>query len=488
MKKELDFELFREYTEKQLQLFNNAGIAVSFVSDKKILFEEGFGYRDVKNKLPFTAETLFPLGSHTKSFTATAIAMLVDDGILDWDTPIKNYIPDYKMKDSYASEKITLRDVLSHTTGLPHHQFVYMNSEWTYKDVFKRLPYLGLVHGFRTKHKYANLNYFIAAKIVEDLSGQDFFSFIEKRIFTPLGMKDTNFSITESLKSNDYSKGYRKSEDDFVEEFYPNLQYVAAGTGNLNSCLKDMNKWIQFHLNKGKAKDKEIISERILNELYQTQRIDSNPFSIITPGENYVQNYGFALGWWAIDYRGARINQHIGTGPGIIFNGGFMLEENIGYAIFSNTSGSYLPFMLNYHIADQILGLEPVNWGLKLKEFEEKQAQAMTKKEGIKDPQKKNTKPSHPLAEYVGIYHHPGYGELEFYLEKNALKAKFGKDSNLDTSYYHYDTFTITIKHLGGFGATKYLTFRDNFLGEITHLEIDAEPLLKPAIFEKIME
>lgn len=488
MKKELDFELFSEYTKKHVALFNDAGIAVSFVSDKEVLFEEGFGFRDVKNKLLFTAKTLFPLGSHTKSFTATAIAMLVDDGILDWDTPIRNYIPEFKMKDSNVTEKITLRDILSHTTGLPHHQFAYMNSDWTYKDVFKRLPYLGFIHEFRTIHKYANLNYFIAAKIVEDLSKQDYFSFIEKRIFTPLGMKDTNFSITESLKSDDYSKGYRRIDDDFIEEFYPDLKYVAAGTGNINSCLKDMNKWIQFHLNRGKVKDKELISAKVLSELYQTQRIDRNPFSIITPGENYVQNYGFALGWWAIDYRGVRINQHLGTGPGIIFNGGFMLDENIGYAIFSNTSGSNLPFFLNYHIADQILDFEPVNWGLKLKEFEEKQAQAMAKREDRKDPQKKNTKPTHPLEDYVGIYHHPGYGELEFYLEKNALKAKFGKDSNLDTSYYHYDTFTIAIKHLGGFGVTKYITFRDNFLGEITHLEIDAEPLLKPAIFEKIME
>ncbi len=487
MKKELDFELFSEYTSKNLGLFNNAGLVISVVSDKEILYEKGFGFRDIENKLPFTSKTLFPLGSHTKSFTATAIAMLVDNGKLNWDEPIRNYISDFKMKNPYVTERITIRDVLSHTTGLPHHQFTFMNSDWIYKDIFKRLPYLEQSHEFRTIHKYSNLNFFIATKIVEDLSEQDYFSFIKNEIFIPLGMKKTNFSITDSFKSNDFTFGYRISDDGFIKEIYPDLKFIATGAGNLNSCLEDMNKWLQFHLNYGKVNGKELISENVLRELYKTQRIDNNPFALISPNENYVQNYGFALGWWAIDYRGTKIIQHPGTGPGLIFNGGFMPKEKIGYAIFANTSGSDLPFILNFHIADQILGFEPYDWGDKLKEFEDMQTKAMAKKKNSQDDlQKKETKLSHPLEDYVGIYYHPGYGELEFYLEKNSLKAKYGKELNVETNHYHYETVTIKIIHLGGFGVTKFVTFRDNFQGEITHLEINAEPSVKPSIFEKI--
>ena len=370
---EIDFKKFKNYAIEQLKLFNNVGIAISIFSNDKILFEEGIGYKDNLKKLPFTSRTLFPIGSHTKSITATAMAMLIDEGLTDWEKPIREYIPEFKLKDPLASERATIKDVMSHTTGLPHHQFAFMNSEWNYKDIFKRLPYLDPLFDFRAKHKYSNLNYFIVTKIIEELSGKTYFSFVKDRIFSPLGMKNTNFSINETYKLSDYTKGYKESENGFIEEEYIDLQYISAGAGSVNSCLEDMSKWIQFHLNKGKVNGKELISEKTLSNLYIQQKLDFNPFVAIISEKNYFTNYGFALGWWNLDYRGTKIIQHYGTGPGLLFNGGFLPYNNIGFVIFSNTSGSDIPFYLNLYIADQVLGLEPFDMGARLKKFNDMQ-------------------------------------------------------------------------------------------------------------------
>ncbi|MHA1155634.1 MAG: serine hydrolase [Candidatus Heimdallarchaeota archaeon] len=486
---ELDFAEFSKYAKSHLKGFGDAGIGIAFISNNKILFEEGMGYRDLEQKLPFTPETIFPIGSHTKSLTGTGIAMLVDDGLLTWDTPIVNYIPEFKLKDPFVSDRITIKDILSHTSGLPHHQFAFMNSEWNYKDVLKRIPHLDFAFDFRTRHKYANLNFIIATKIVEEISGMDYFKFMKKRILSPIGMKNTNFSLIEAQKSNNIAKGYSKSPEGLVEEPYIELKNIAAGAGCINSTLKDMGKWIQFLLNKGKVDDKELISEKTLSTMQIMQKLDANPFTQIVPGEHYIQNYGFALAWWSLIYRGLKMYQHYGTGPGLIFNGGFIPDANIGYVLFSNVSGSDLPFILNFYLADLIQGLEPIDWGKKIHEFGERYAKLIEERKK-ENPKKelpvKDTIPSRPLDQYVGIYTHPGYGELEFFLENNQLATRYGKSSEPSTAHYHYDTFTINVETLGQSPVKKYVTFRDNFDGVITHLEINAEPLVKPVVFTKI--
>ncbi len=485
---QIDFEKFNEYINNELKLSPNAGLAISVVSDKGALFKEGFGYRDVSNKKPFTTETIFPIASHTKSFTATALAMLVDDGKITWETPIRDVVSEFRLYDLFASERCNLRDLLSHTTGLPHHQFVYMNGEWNYKDVLKQLPHLKPVYGFRKQHKYSNLNFITATKLVEELSGKNYFDFITERIFKPLGMNNTNFSITEVFKQENFTYGYKETDNGYILEEYLDLKMGSAGAGSINSNLDDLSKWIQFHLNKGKVSNKELISEKTLNELYIMQKLDKNPLEVFFPEKNYVQNYGFALGWWTLNYRGVKMNQHYGTGPGILFNGGFLRENNLGYIIFSNTSGSDLPFYLNFYLVDQLLGLDVAKWGDEIREFVIKQNEAIAKKnlEESKAKKQEIMKPSHPLDDFIGVYQHPGYGELEFSLKNNQLLASYGKGSKVSIEHYNYDTFIIKIEHLGGFGVPKFVTFRADFHGKISHLEIDAEPLREPTNFDKI--
>jgi len=488
LKEDFDADFIKKTIENDLEILKNAGLAISLVSNEEVLFEEGFGFRNVIKKLPFTAKTLFPLGSYTKMITAHAIALLVDQGKMDWDTPIKDYIPTFKLKNQFATDNMNLVDLLSHATGLPHHQAMYMNTNWSYKQVFEKLPYLDFFAEFRGQFKYANLNYMIATKIVEDISEYDYFDFIKQQLFKPIGMKSTTFSVNEMKKTADNSLGYRLSESGFELEDYPDIKIQAAGAGSINSNLEDMNKWIQFLLNKGQVIDKQLISEKTLNKLYSIQREDKDPFAMIIPEQNYVKKYDFGLGCWIINYRGTPIIQHYGTGPGITFNGGFMPELNVGFVIFSNTSGSNMPFIANFHVADQMLGLDFVDWSSRIKEFSDKMAQTRSEKTiEAQDTQEVISQPSHHLDEFKGIYSHPGYGNIEFFIENDELKAYYGKNSDVDVTHYEFDTFTLVIKALGG-SFKKHITFRYNFQGEITHLVMDAEPLVKPARFDKQKE
>lgn len=482
---EMDFKKLREFATEQLNFMNNVGLAISVLTSKDVLFEEGFGFRDISKKLPFTSETLFPIASHTKSFTSTAIAMLVDDGLIEWDIPIRNYYPKFKLKDQMASERTTIRDVLSHTTGLANHQFTVMSSDWTYKKIIDRLPYLEPLYDFRSKFFYCNLHYLFASFLIEELSGNSYQSFISNRILKPLGMKNTNFSIEEIMKSDNRTKGYDFLNNSFEEQEYFELKDIAAGAGCINSCLKDMQKWIQFHLNKGKVNGKELLSERTMQELYIVQKLNQNDLYMqIIPDKYYVQASGYGLGWTTIFYRSEKILQHYGSGLGAALNAGFLPEKDIGFVFFSNTTGSTTPAYLNVYIADQALGLKPIDWASKIKEMWGKMQKVIEQKnQAMKKLQKKHTKPSHPIDDYLGIYYNPSYGTLEISSIDNQLKASYGEGSLHKMEHYHYDTFEMTIEQ---FKVTKLITFRTNSQGEISSLEINAEPMLKPSIFEKI--
>lgn len=488
----MNFDDFSSYLEEQRKIWNCEALGVSIVSKDDVLFKSGFGLRDMDQNLPFNTKTVFPIASHSKSFTATAMAMLVNDGIIDWDTPIRKYYPKFKLFDSYASEKATIRDLLAHTFGLAQHQFSFYNSEYTYRDVVNRIPHFEPILDFRVKHSYCNQNFVLASLLVEELndSGKDYFSFVQSRILDPLEMKETIFSTDEMYKLENHCKGYsyETAEKKFKEVNYPDIQYKAAGAGCINSTLEDMNKWIQFHLNKGNVKGDQLIDEKILRDLYQIQRLDDpqkNTYEMLIPGKNYVSIDGYALGWSVIDYRCSRIIRHFGTGYGIFCNTGFMPNEEIGFVLFSNTTENYLPLALDLYISDKYRGLDPVDWSTKILQFvdmQEKNGKAKKIEAEKAEQERTIIKPSYPLDEYVGKYYHPGYGTLEFFMDNKGLKVNYGKNSQVSIKHYDKDTYRITIDK---FMMTKNVTFITNTEGKIDSLEIDAEPKLKPTIFTK---
>src|SRR5215468_6078573 len=203
-----NFNGFDGFVEQVMKDWKVPGLAVAVVKDGKVIYAKGFGYRDVKKGLKVTPDTLFAIGSCSKAFTATAMAILADEGKLDWDKPVRNYLPDLMLHDGYATEHIRPRDLVTHQSGLPRHDMVWYGSPLSRKELYDRLRYLEPSRPLHAKYQYNNLMFMTAGLLVERLSGVTWEQFVRTRILDPLGMKNTNFSVSDSEKSSDFAQPY----------------------------------------------------------------------------------------------------------------------------------------------------------------------------------------------------------------------------------------------------------------------------------------
>ena len=230
----VNFKQWDIHLKDTLELWKAPGLAAVVLKDNKVVYSRGFGYRDIENKSEMTKDTIHPIGSCTKSFTSTAIAMLVDEGKLEWNSPVQEFIPRFRLKDPIASSHVTIVDMLSHRTGLPRHDLVWINDEFTYEQILDKLPHLDPSADIRMKFQYCNLMYLAASVIIEELSGMSYNDFITRRIFKPLGMKNSNFSITEMQKTPNYAKPYKidyKKEEFHITQCDFVVNDAATGAG-----------------------------------------------------------------------------------------------------------------------------------------------------------------------------------------------------------------------------------------------------------------
>ncbi len=482
---EKDWDL---HLQKTLDLWGAPGLSVVVLKDNDVVYSKGFGYRDIENKSEMTKDTIHPIASCTKSFTSTAIAMLVDEGKLEWNTPVQEFIPRFRLKDPVASSHVTIVDMLSHRTGIPRHELVWINSEFTYDQILDRLPHLHPSADIRMKFQYCNLMYLAASVIIEELSGMSYSEFITKRIFKPLGMKDCNFSIIDMQKTPNYAKPYKidyKKEDfDIVQcEFVVNDS--AIGAGCINASIDDMGKWLAFHLGNGKFRNKQLVSPVNLRMTHNPVIIESAEglLGAYIPDQKWIRMQTMALGWGGQMYRGYRKVTHSGSIDGSSSRMSFFPDEGIGVMIIVNQSYSFLPVAASFHLIDNLLGIEPVDWNEVVKPIEDKQTK-MVKESGEQSQEfrKTDTQPTHDLQEYVGKYHHSGYGNFVFYMENSALKARLGT-INYPLTHYHYDTFQFEDTR---FDYKELLTFQTDSIGEIIGFSIKVEETLPPVLFKRL--
>ncbi len=460
------------------------GVAVVVLKDKKVIYSKAFGYRDVANKLEMTTKTIQPIASCTKSFTTAAIAMLVEEGKLEWDKPIRKYVPEFELNDSVVSNRITLEDMLSHRTGLPRHDFVWMNTNFTYNQVLERLPFLEPSKDLRTTFQYNNLMFMTASVVIEEISGVSYNEFIEDRIFKPLGMENSNFSITDMQKTADFAYPYKEKDGEtLLCDFVDND--VASGAGCINSSIEDMGKWLQFHLDTGKTGEKQLISPDNIKRTHKPLMITSigSGLDMWIPDQKWIKLQTYALGWAGEIYRGYRTVHHGGGIDGSSSLMTFIPDEGIGVGVIVNKTGSMVPTMVTYHILDRLLELETVDWNGLLKPIEE-QVKKIDRETGSKSQELRvlNTKPTFEFQEYTGKYHHLGYGILKIDLEGEELVISFG-EATYPLTHYHYDTFQFDYKR---FDLKDLLTFQLDSNGEVDCFTIKLESLVPPVKFTRL--
>jgi len=467
---------FSDFVIKMMEEWEVHGLAISIIKDGEVIVSEGFGYRDVEKGLNVTPKTLFAIGSCTKAFTAVSMGILVDEGKLEWDKPVRDYMPDFRMFDPYVTENMTPRDLLTHRSGLPRHDLVWYGSSLKRKELIERLRYLEPSKGFRSIYQYQNLMYVTAGYLVGHIAGCGWEEFIQKRILDPLGMNSTNFSVTESQKSSDFALPYKKINDEIKNiPFYINDEMGPAGT--IDSNVEDMTKWLLFNLDKGKYGEKQIISEANLNQIHSPQVFTESP--LIKYKEMLFANYG--MGWIIQPYRGYIIISHGGNINGFTALTTFMPQYNIGIVILTNINSTPITDIIALNVYDRLFGLDEVAWNQRAKDeiAKIKEAKEEAKKKSTAE-RKEGTQPSHQLEDYAGTYEHPAYGVITIEVDGNDLKALYNSRPCI-LKHYHYDIFEVT----GDLFDIMKFTFLTDVRGNINNLSAPLEASVKDIVFTR---
>lgn len=326
-----------DLAEKTLKAFNVPGIAVAIVKDGKVVHSKGYGVRSIITKQKVDENTLFGIASNSKAFTATALAILVDEKKLNWDDKVTRYIPDFKMYNDFVTSEFTIRDLLTHRSGLGMGAGDLMlwpeGSDFTTNDIIHNLRYLKPVSSFRTKFDYDNLLYIVAGEVIQKVSGKSWPEFVESRIMAPLQMEkskgnwhripDTTNVVTPHVPLKGKLGITKQSKNSVMD-----------AAGGIFSNISDMSKWVLTQLNKGKygPENKVLFSESQHNEMWTPQTII--PVNTSAPYNTHFSAYG--LGWFLSDVKGFKQVTHTGGLEGMVTQVTLLPELNLGIVVLTN--------------------------------------------------------------------------------------------------------------------------------------------------------
>ena len=458
------------------------GAAIGIIKENETIFAETYGKRDRENGCSVTPETLFRTGSCTKPFTATAISMLVENGKLKWDTPIHNYLPEFKMSSTCATKQISVRDILCHRTGLPGHDLLwFFNNFNSRKELMTKIKHLELNKGIRTTYQYNNIVYAVLGYIIEYITGNSWEKYIKEEILTPLQMNNTNCSVSEMKEVEDSSEPYTKDENDKIIQipFYSH-EIIGGPCGGINSSLEDMLQWLEFNINKGSVGNRKLINEETITTLFDP--IIKTPLTRSQYNELFASFYG--MGWGIRNYRGEKRICHYGGIDGFSAYTGLIPEENTGIVIMTNTddrAATYFIDIVNYRLMDYLFDLDPIDWNQRFKnEITQKNNKDISQKQN--DSHSNQTNPTHPLVDFTGTYRHPGYGEFKIEKRDNKLKLTTDRE-NFILKHLDYNIFQFTIKK---WGMNIPIKFNMDLRGRIFSFTTRLDPRVNDITFKKI--
>jgi CubicO group peptidase (beta-lactamase class C family) len=475
-----------EFIGKAMAEWKVPGLAIAVVKDGRVILVEGYGLKDVKNNLKVTPRTVFAIGSTSKAFTAAAMGILVDEGKVDWDKPVREYLPTFRLWDPFATTRMTPRDLLCHRSGLPRHDLVWYGTPFSRRELVDRLAYLEPSHDFRTVFQYSNLMFMTAGHLIGALSGSTWEDFIRRRLFEPVVMTGSSFSAEGLDSAADHALGYVEKKGQVVEMPYKSIDAIGPA-GSINSNALDMANWVMLNLDKGRFGGKTIISETVMNQVHSPQMVIQDPAfqAIESFPEMFYHSYG--MGWAITSYRGHTMLHHNGNIDGFESLVSFMPRDNIGLVVLTNINGTALDYVVMFNIYDRLLGLDQVGWNQRFRELVDKRkGEAEKAQQAAGEDRPPGPPPSHPLEDFVGDYVHPGYGTLSVVTEGGSLKLTYNSLDFL-LSHVRYDIYELKYTQEPDAPGIKGI-FRMDAKGNIATIALPLEPAVKDIVFVRDTE
>lgn len=488
-------EGYGEMIESAMETWRVPGAAVAVVRGGDVVHAEGYGVRAAGTDAAVTDTTVFPIGSMTKSFTSLLAGALVEAGELAWDEPVREWLPEFRLEEEYAGDHATLVDLLSHRTGLPRHDLLWIaweeaDTAVTRKDYLRTLRHLPPSEPFRSAFQYNNFMYATAGLLAERVAGARWEDQVRERFLVPLGMRRTTFTVDSMEALPDHATGHRVVDDgddgrkvEQVEAFRIDAMGPA---GSLNSSAAEMAAWLELHVTGGEIDGRRIAPEAAVEATHRRRvPVHGGPAQLLTPPE--MPHLDYALGWMVQNYRGHELLHHGGGITGFTSLMGVVPGEDLGVVILTNRSGGAFTYAVMLETLDRFLDLEPREWIDRFRTLEEQaeEAQRAAGGEEALDPADgADAPPSHRPEAYAGTYRHPAYGPLEVVRSDDGLTARLG---TLGVTLHHRrrDLFDATADEplLADFDLAFH--FETGRSGDVEAVTVPLEPAAEPIRFER---
>jgi len=411
------------YVSRALVDWQIPGVAVCIIKDGKVVMMKGYGVREMNKPDKVDENTLFMIGSNTKAFTGTAVAMAAAEKKLSLDDKVVKWVPDFKQYDPWVTKEAIVRDLMSHRLGFETFQgdFMYFDSDLTYPEVKEKFGKVKPLYGFRAHWGYTNAGFAVAGEVLQKASGKTWDQYLKDQIFTPLDMKNT-LALSKDIKTAS-NKATAHSVVNGVLKVVPygNIDALAPA-GAISSSVNDMSHWVTALLDNGQYNGKQVIPPGAIS---QTRL----PHSILGNGGHMFNKSHFALyglGWFMQEYNGKLIVAHTGGVNGFVTSVALVPEEKLGIIVFTNTDANNFYEALRNEIMDSYLGLPYRNYSKVYLGFQSngdiQQADWLRKK---KDTVSKNNATALPLTAYTGNYVHDVYGKMDIKNENGKLIMRF---------------------------------------------------------------
>ena len=491
MSHEAFFESLKGTIEEYLEKWGCPSVGLGVILGDEVLFCDGIGLRNREKGLPATGKTLYQIGSCSKAFASAMCAKLVDEGKLSWDTPIREIAPEVQFYDDFTSQNVTLRDVLSHRTGVPRHEYSWYGTDFDRAELVEHVRYLEPNKPFRTLFQYNNYGYVIAGHLIEKVTGKTFEENLQETFLDPLGMTRTTLFLDDIEGGEDHATPYGGADKDIrdsrevpfyrtaVEDKSKGIGAPFAAAGAVNSCAEDMLKWVKFHMgdgdDAGKWEGKQILSKESFDELHKPSMIIRDRLDMPQDETDFST---YALAWFVENYRGHKIMHHGGSINGFSAMTFTVPEIKLGVVAYTNVEGCQLHMSICKTVADHFLGLSDANWFERYLNYVlDRRSKEKNLGKELAGEKVEGTVPSHPLEEYAGEYSRPGYDKCTVFVKDGDLYLHFfGLDICLE--HYHYETF-VTKNVVGEIPAGIPVHFHTAEVGG----KVDA--LLMPLVMEE---
>jgi CubicO group peptidase (beta-lactamase class C family) len=441
---------FDNYVKRVMQTFTVPGLSVAIVKDGKVVLAKGYGVRRMGDPTPVDARTRFGIASNTKLFTATALALLVEDGKIEWDKPVTSYLPGFAMSDPYVTHEMTVRDLLVHRSGLSlgaGDLLWWPPSTYNRKEIARRIRYIPLATSFRSAYAYDNVLYLVAGELIEAVSGQPWEEFVRSRILRKVGMNDSDVRHSGAMDKGNVA-GTHAEVNDTVRPVAPFASDNTNPAGGIMAGAADMARWLIVQLDSGKVADgSRLFSPASAKELWR--EVTPTPISGIPGNQPQLAHLravmaGYALGLGVRDYRGYILRQHTGGLPGYLSKVAMIPDLRLGVAVLTNQESGAAFDAITYRVLDHFIGAKSPDYPALFNQIVQQNRQKLRSTEQQAATSRDSMAgPSLPLAKYAGSYRDPWYGDVKVTQEGSKLSIHFTRTPSLvgDLFHWQHDTF-----------------------------------------------